>query len=307
MQGGGQGNLLMLNRFWNNRIVMVVFFMTPASFFLLYFLAYPLGKSVWFSLTDATLGGSGHWVGLSNYFDLFQNPIVRLVIFNTVFYTVVATSLKFVFGMSLALLLNHRGIPFLRFVRSVILLPWIVPTALSALVFWWLYDPQFSVISWTLVHLGLTDHYIDFLGQVWNARFSVIAMNVWRGVPFIAIMLLAGLQTVPPNLYEAAAIDGVNAWQRFRHITLPLLRPFIAVVMAFDVMMTFTDFQLVWVLTRGGPRNATHLMTTLTYVLGINGGQLGLASALAILMVPFLMAIILVAYFWVGSPRWQRV
>lgn len=297
----------MLYRFWNNRIVMVVFFLTPASFLLLYFLAYPLGKSVWLSFTDATLGGTGRWVGFSNYLELFRNPIVRLVIFNTIFYTVIATALKFVLGMSLALLLNKRGIPFLRFVRSVILLPWIVPTALSALMFWWLFDSQYSVISWTLVHLGLIDHYINFLGEPWNARFSVIAMNVWRGVPFVAIMLLAGLQTVSPDLYEAAEIDGASAWHKFRHITLPMMRPFIAVVMAFSVMMTFVDFQLIWVLTRGGPLNATHVMTTLTYVLGVNGGQLGLASALAILMVPFLMTFMLIAYFWIGSPRWQRV
>jgi len=146
-----------------------------------------------------------------------------------------------------------------------VLLPWIVPTALSAIAFWWIYDAQFSIISWTLVKLGIIDTYINFLGEPWLARFSTICANIWRGVPFVAITLLAGLQTISPSLYEAAAMDGATQWQQFRHVTLSLLTPIIAVVMTFSVLFTFTDFQLIYVLTRGGPLNATHLMATLTF------------------------------------------
>jgi ABC-type sugar transport system permease subunit len=132
-----------------------------------------------------------------------------------------------------------------------------VPTALSALAFWWIYDAQFSIISWSLFKLGLIDAYIDFLGEPWLARLSVIAANIWRGIPFVAICLLAGLQTISPSLYEAAALDGATPWQRFRFVTLPLLTPIIAVVMTFSVLFTFTDFQLIYVITRGGPLNST--------------------------------------------------
>ena len=149
--------------------------------------------------------------------------------------------------------------------RAVVLIPFIVPTVLSAIAFWWIYDSQFSIVSWSLRKLGLISTNIDFLGDVWNARWSVIFANIWRGVPFVAITLLAGLQTVSPSLYEAATIDGASRWQMFRHITYPLLTPIIAVVMTFSVLFTFTDFQLIWVLTRGGPVNATQLMATLSY------------------------------------------
>ena len=216
-----------------------------------------------------------------------------------------ASVLKFVLGLWLAILLNER-LPFKTFFRSVILLPYIVPTALSAIAFWWLYDAQFSIISWVLVKAGWIDNYIDFLGDPWNARFSVLAANVWRGVPFVAITLLAGLQTISPSLYEAAAIDGATAWQRFRHITMPLLTPMIAVVMTFSVLFTFTDFQLIYVLTRGGPLNATHLMATLSFQRAISGGALGEGAAIAISMVPFLLAAILFSYFGLQRRAWQQ-
>ena len=163
-----------------------------------------------------------------------------------------ASVIKFGLGLWLALLLN-RNIRFKTFFRAVILLPYIVPTALSAIAFWWIYDAQFSIISWMLVKMGLIDKYIDFLGEPWNARFAVIAANVWRGVPFVAITLLAGLQTISPSYYEASAIDGATRWQQFRHVTLPLLTPIIAVVMTFSVLFTFTDFQLIYVITARRP------------------------------------------------------
>jgi multiple sugar transport system permease protein len=269
------------------------------------FLTYPLGLGIWLGFTDTKVGREGMFVGLENYEFLWDDAVTRLALFNTLFYTFVASVLKFVLGLWLAILLNER-LPFKTFFRSVILLPYIVPTALSAIAFWWLYDAQFSIISWVLVKAGWIDNYIDFLGDPWNARLSVLAANVWRGVPFVAITLLAGLQTISPSLYEAAAIDGATAWQRFRHITMPLLTPMIAVVMTFSVLFTFTDFQLIYVLTRGGPLNATHLMATLSFQRAISGGALGEGAAIAISMVPFLLAAILFSYFGLQRRAWQQ-
>src|SRR5262249_20718743 len=154
----------------------------------------------------------------------------------------------------------------------------------------WLYDSQFSIISWSLRQMGLISGNIDFLGSVWNARWSVIFANIWRGVPFIAITLLAGLQTVSPSLYAAAIIDGATAGHRFCYITYPLLPPIIRVVMTFSVLFPFTDFQLIWVLTRGAPVNAPHLMATLGSQRAILGGSLGEGAAIATAMIPFLLA-----------------
>jgi len=295
----------MLSRLQNSRNGLGLLFMLPATLLLIVFLTYPLGLGIWLGFTDTKVGREGVFIGLENYDYLWEDAVTRLALFNTLFYTFVASVLKFFLGLWLAILLNER-LPFKTFFRSIILLPYIVPTALSAIAFWWLYDAQFSIISWVLVKAGWIDNYIDFLGDPWNARFSVLAANVWRGVPFVAITLLAGLQTISPSLYEAAAIDGATAWQRFRHITLPLLTPMIAVVMTFSVLFTFTDFQLIYVITRGGPLNATHLMATLSFQRAISGGALGEGAAIAIAMVPFLLAAILFSYFGLQRRAWQQ-
>ena len=294
-----------LSRLLNNRNVLGLLFMLPAAALLLVFLTYPLGLGTWLGFTDAKVGRAGQWVGLDNFDYLMGDQVARLALFNTLFYTVVASIVKFALGLWLALLLN-KNIPLKSFFRAVVLLPFIVPTALSAIAFWWIYDAQFSVLSWALVKMGLIDRYIDFLGDPWLARLSTIAANVWRGVPFVAICLLAGLQTISPSLYEAAALDGATAWQRFRHVTLPLLTPIIAVVMTFSVLFTFTDFQLIYVLTRGGPLNSTHLMATLSFQRAISGGSLGEGAALATAMVPFLLAAILFSYFGLQRRAWQQ-
>src|SRR6478735_8476631 len=277
-----------LERLQNNRNALGLLFMLPAAILLLLFLTYPLGLGFRLGFTDAKVGRAGEWIGLENYEFLWGDAVTRLALFNTLFYTIVASVIKFALGLWLALLLN-LNIRFKTFFRTVILLPYIVPTALSAIAFWWIYDSQFSIVSWMLVKMGLIDHYIDL-----------------RGVPFVAITLLAGLQTISPSLYEAGAIDGATGWQRFRYITLPLLTPIIAVVMTFSVLFTFTDFQLIYVLTRGGPLNATHLMATLSFQRAIPGGALGEGAAIAIAMVPFLLASILFSYFGLQRRKWQH-
>ncbi len=294
-----------LERFQNNRNALGWAFMMPAAVLLLLFLTYPLGLGTWLGFTDAKIGRAGEWIGLENFSFLMGDSVTRLALFNTLFYTVVASILKFVLGLWLAILLN-KNLPFKSFFRAVVLLPWIVPTALSAIAFWWIYDSQFSVISWVLMKLGWIDAYIDFLGDPWNARLSTIVANVWRGIPFVAISLLAGLQTISPSYYEASALDGATPWQQFRHVTMPLLSPIIAVVMTFSVLFTFTDFQLIYVLTRGGPLNATHLMATLTFQRAISGGALAEGAAIATLMVPFLLAAIMFSYFGLQRRAWQQ-
>ena len=294
-----------LRHLQNSRNLLGLAFMLPAAVLLLLFLTYPLGLGVWLGFTDTKIGRAGEWIGLGNYVYLWGDSVTRLVLFNTIFYTAVASVIKFALGLWLAILLNEH-IPFKTFFRTVILLPYIVPTALSAIAFWWIYDAQFSIVSWVLTRMGLIHGYIDFLGDPWNARLSTIAANIWRGVPFVAITLLAGLQTISPALYEAGAIDGATGWQRFRYITLPLLTPIIAVVMTFSVLFTFTDFQLIYVLTRGGPLNATHLMATLSFQRAIPGGALGEGAAIAIAMIPFLLASILFSYFGLQRRAWQQ-
>src|SRR5215218_10959320 len=295
----------MLEKLQNNRNALGLLFMLPAAVLLLLFLTYPLGLGVWLGFTDAKVGRPGEWIGLENYEFLWGDAVTRLALFNTLFYTFVASILKFVLGLWLALLLN-RNIRFKTFFRAVILLPYIVPTALSAIAFWWIYDAQFSIISWALIKLGLINSPINFLGDMNNARATVIFTNVWRGIPFVAITLLAGLQTISPSLHEAATLDGATSWQRFWNITLPMLSPLIAVVMTFSVLFTFTDFQLIYVLTRGGPLNATHLMATLSFQRAIPGGALGEGAAIAIAMVPFLLAAILFSYFGLQRRAWQQ-
>jgi multiple sugar transport system permease protein len=289
----------------NHRAVLSVLFMLPAAAILLLFLTYPLGLGIWMGFTDARVGRPGIFIGLENYFSLFDDDVFWLAVFNTLVYTIVATVAKFGLGIWLALLLNH-SLPFKAFIRAIVLLPYIVPTVLSAIAFWWIYDPQFSIISWSLHRLGLIDTYIDFLGTPWNARWSVIIANVWRGIPFVAICLLAGLQTISPSLYEAAALDGATQWQRFRYVTVPLLMPILAVVLTFSVLFTFTDFQLIYAITRGGPLNSTHLMATLAFQRAIPGGDLGQGAAISTAMVPFLIAATLFSYYGLQRRQWQQ-
>jgi multiple sugar transport system permease protein len=294
-----------LARALDNRHLLGVLFLLPAALLLLVFLTYPLGLGTWLGFTDTKIGRAGQWIGIENFEFLWGDEVTRLALFNTLFYTTVASVIKFGLGLWLALLLN-KHLPFKAFFRAIVLLPFIVPTALSAIAFWWIYDSQFSIISWTLMKLGIIHEYIDFLGEPWHARFSTIAANIWRGVPFVAITLLAGLQTISPSYYEAASLDGATEWQQFRHVTLPLLTPIIAVVMTFSVLFTFTDFQLIYVLTRGGPLNATHLMATLSFQRAIPGGALGEGAAIATAMVPFLLAAIMVSYFGLQRRAWQQ-
>jgi len=294
-----------LGRLLDNKTVLVTLCLAPAVGLLVVFLTYPLGLGLWLAFTDTKIGRAGEYVGLENFESLYHDRIFWLSVTNTLFYTAVATVGKFGLGLWLALLLNHN-VPFKSLIRAIVLVPWIVPTVLSAIAFWWIYDPQFSIISYLLKGMGIIDDNIDFLGTPWHARLSLVAANIWRGIPFVAISLLAGLQTISPSLYEAAMLDGAGSWARFRYVTMPMLMPVLSVVLTFSVLFTFTDFQLVYAITRGGPANATHLMATLAFQRGIPGGQLGEGAAIAVAMIPFLVLATLLSYFGLANRRWQQ-
>jgi multiple sugar transport system permease protein len=262
------------------------------------FIAYPFVKGVMLSMTDTRVGVPGHFVGLQNFENVWQDSIFRVAVWNTCVYTFVATVFKLVLGLWLAVLLNRhfRG---KAITRAFILLPFIIPTVLSTLAWKWMFDPTFSVINWGLFRLGLIHGRINWLGDPNLALISVIIVNIWRGLPFYAITLLAGLQTISPELHEAAAIDGARAWQRFRHVTWPLLLPVTLVVTLFSVIQTFADFQLVYVLTGGGPANATQLFATYAYQIGIGTGLLSQGATISLAVFPVLLLVVIFQLFYI--------
>src|SRR2546429_4519482 len=203
----------------HNRNWLGFWFMLPAMAFLIFFLAYPLGLGVWLSFTDTKIGRVGQYVGSENYEWLWGDTIFWLSLFNTLLYTTVASAIKFGIGLYLALLLNEN-LPFKAMLRALVLIPFIVPTVLSALAFWWIFDSQFSIISWSLKQMGLITQNINFLGDTTWARICVIFANIWRGVPFVAITLLAGLQTVPPSPFETTPPHGAKPRAALSHLTI---------------------------------------------------------------------------------------
>jgi multiple sugar transport system permease protein len=272
--------------------------MLPTVVLLGLFIAYPFVKGIMLSVTDTTVGVPGKFVGLANFEKIWNDDIFRLAVWNTCLYTFVTTVFKLVLGLWLALLLN-RNFKGKAFMRAFILLPFIIPTVLSTFAWKWMFDPTFSVLNYVLWHLGVIHGRINWLGDPTLAMISVIIVNVWRGVPFYAISLLAGLQTISPELHEAAAIDGARAWARFRHVTWPLLLPVTLVIVLFSVIQTFADFQLVYVLTGGGPANATQLFATYAYQLGIGTGLLSQGAAISLAIFPILLLVVIVQLVYI--------
>jgi multiple sugar transport system permease protein len=272
--------------------------LTPTAVLLGLFIAYPFVEGVLLSLSSTRVGQPGEFVGLKNFQKIWNDSIFHTTMWNTFWYTGVTTVFKLALGLWLALLLNRhfRG---KAIIRAFILLPFIIPTVLSTFAWKWMFDPTFSVINWTLFQLGLITTRINWLGDPDLAMTSIIVINVWRGVPFFAITLLAGLQTISPELHEAAAIDGARPWSRFWHVTWPLLMPVTLVVVLFSVIQTFADFQLVYVMTGGGPANATHLFATYAYQLGIGTGLLAEGAAISLAMFPFLFVIVVVQLLYI--------
>ncbi len=271
---------------------LAFFLLMPTIVLLALFIAYPFMKGILLSVTNTRVGVPGEFVGLAIFEKVWNDGIFREAAWNTIYYTAVTTVFKLALGLWLALLLNRhfRG---KAFIRAFILLPFIIPTVLSTFAWKWMFDPTFSVLNWLLREIGVIDQRINWLGDPDLAMGCIIAVNVWRGVPFFAITLLAGLQTISPELHEAAAIDGANARQRFLYVTWPLLLPVTMVVVLFSVIQTFADFQLVYVLTEGGPANATHLFATYAYQIGVRTGLLSEGAAISLAMFPVLFLVVI--------------
>jgi multiple sugar transport system permease protein len=287
-----------VTRLLENERWLAFVLLLPTMVLLGLFIAYPFVKGVELSVTDAKVGVAGNFVGMRNFVVLLNDSIFRVAVWNTIVYTAVTTVFKLALGLWLAILLN-RNFKGKALTRAFILLPFIIPTVLSTFAWKWMFDPTFSVINWTLFRLGLITGRINWLGDPSLALISVIIVNIWRGVPFYAISLLAGLQTINPELQDAAAIDGARPWQRFWYVTWPLLLPVTMVVVLFSVIQTFADFQLVYVLTGGGPANATQLFATYAYQVGVGTGLLSQGAAISLAMFPVLLVVVIVQLLYI--------
>jgi multiple sugar transport system permease protein len=281
----------LLTRCLEHERLLALLLLAPAVLLLTAFIAYPFVMGIWLALSSTSVGNPGHFVGVKNLVKAWNDSIFRVALGNTLFYTFWANSFKLALGMWLALLLNRhfRG---KRLVRASMLLPFIVPTVLSTIAWRWMFDPTSSVLNWLLYRTGFISVRLPFLSDTTWALWCAIVVNTWRGMPFFAITLLAGLQTISPDLHEAASLDGANAWKRFWHVTWPLLKPVTVVVVVFSIIQTFSDFQLVYVLTGGGPANSTHLVATYAYQLGIGAGLLGEAAGMSLFMFPVLFMVV---------------
>jgi multiple sugar transport system permease protein len=248
-------------------------------------------------MTDRTIGNPGKFIGLTNIQLLLRDSIYLQAVHNTLIYTAGATVLKVVVGFALALLINER-FRLRQVVRSAVLLPWIVPAALGTLAWLWIFAPSFSVLNWILIHAGIVKTGLPWLVDGNLALFSVTLVNAWRGIPFFAITLLAGLQTISQELYEASAIDGAGKLGRFWFVTLPLMRPILLITLVLSIIWTFSDFQTVYALTGGGPLNSTHLLATLSYQVGIASGRLGEGAAISLTMLPVLLVLVCVQIYY---------
>lgn len=266
---------------------------SPAMTLLLILVAYPFFIALYFSVSNTMVGIPGSFVGLRNFINLLDNDIFLQTLQNSFVFTGVSVFFKTVLGLTLALLLNQK-LHLKRFIRGAVLLPFVIPTALSTLGWWWMFDSLYSVVNWTLYHLGLiqSPSELNWLGTAHLAMGAVIIVNVWRGLPFFAISILAGLVAIPQELYEAAETDGAGKVSKFFYITLPLLRPVLVIVVLFSTIFTLSDFNIVYVLTRGGPVNSTHLFATLANQVGLVSGNIGEGAAISLFLFPILVIIV---------------
>jgi multiple sugar transport system permease protein len=269
-------------------------FVTPALLLILLLVAYPFAMALYFALSNAQIGRPSHFIGIRNFVGLWQSDSFRQTFQNAFVFTGIAVGFKVVLGVTLALLLNET-LWFKRLLRGAVLLPWVIPTALSTLGWWWMFNSLYSVVNWTGINAGIMDAPgPNWLGQRYYAMAAVVVVNIWRGLPFFAITILAGLVSIPKELYEAAEADGAGPAARFWNITLPLLKPVLAVVVLFSTIFTFSDFNIVYVLTHGGPINSTHLFATLSRQIGLESGQIGQGAAISLYLFPVLVFVVFV-------------
>lgn len=266
----------------------------PTVLILLLLVAYPLLLSLWLALTDTEIArtASGNFVGLKNINTILERTIfVNRVLPNTLIYTFGSVAPKLGLGLLLAVILN-RPWPFRNLLRGLVLLPWIVPTSLSIVVWVWMFEPTFSILNYLLEQLGVMGAPFSWLGKPDLAMLSVMTVNIWRGTPFFGVTLLAALQSVPEDLHEAAEIDGASRWQRFWNVDVPWIRPVIVVTTLFSLIQTFADLQIIWILTRGGPFNTTHVLATYSYQQAIQSSKIGEGAAISLFLFPALLVVV---------------
>lgn len=291
-----------LRRIFGNDAQLGYLFVLPLLIFVLGMLAYPFFSALYLSLTKKLLGQPAEFIGFANYAELLtQDPRFRKVAVNSIVYTVCAVAAKLVIGMVMALVLNE-DVKWRGFWRGLFLVPWAMPTVVTALTWRWIFDGTFGVLNYILKTLNIIQSPIPWLADPTFAMLAVILANTWRGFPFFGISLLAGLQAIPKELYEAAEVDGATVMQRFRFITIPGLFPIIIVTTMLSTIWTFNDFALPFIITRTGPNDATNIFGTYTYQLGFVGSRLGYAISATAIMMPFLFLLIL----FLAPMMWRR-
>jgi multiple sugar transport system permease protein len=264
----------------------------PAALLMVILVGVPFVRALWLSFHRKLLGADdAPWIGAQNYSALLADATFWQAVKNTFIFTSGSIGCKLVLGITIALVLNE-ALPLRGLWRSIVMLPYAMPTLVSVLVWKWMYNDVAGVLNYLASQAKLTDHPILWLGDPNVALPAVIAVNVWRGFPFFVITILAGLQTVPQELYDAAKVDGAGVWARFRQVTVPGILPVVAVTTLFSSILTFNDFSIIWILTQGGPGNATQVLSTLTYKISIPGLELGKGVAVSVLMLPILVGLI---------------
>lgn len=272
-----------LKKLGRRRATTALLLCAPLILLIISLKIYPTFYAVFLSLLDRKMN---EFVGLDNYIFLLSRPSFQLVIFQSCLFALTAVLLKALIGFILAHLMHNIRGRNQRIWRGLLLVPWVIPLSLSTLTWWWLFDPSYSALNWTLEWLGFDP--IPFLGTTWNARIAVIAVNTWFGAPFFMIMYLAALKSVPEQLYEAAAIDGASAWQKLIYITLPMMRNIILITVLYSLIVTFADFDIVRILTNGGPQDSTHLFATYAFTVGIQSGNIPRGASVSLFMLPVL-------------------
>ncbi|MBM4416988.1 MAG: sugar ABC transporter permease [Chloroflexi bacterium] len=265
----------------------------PAFFFVLGLIVYPAAWGIYFAFTDKVVGRPEEFVGIKNFLWVLGWPDFGLMIVNTLVLTVAGVFIKAIVGMTMALALNEE-FPLRTIVRGIMFLPWTVPSFVAGLIWKWLFDDQNGLFNWGLAALGLISQPIPWLGMAATAMPAVIIVVVWKGFPFFGIAYLAGLQAIPSEQYEAAQVDGANALQRFRYITIPGLQHVILITVMLSTIWTANTFDLVYLMTGGGPSNATEVFTLLTFQLGIQNGRIGDAATIPLMFLPFFAGLIVI-------------
>ncbi|MBW6398403.1 sugar ABC transporter permease [Roseomonas sp. HJA6] len=286
----GNGRANSLQRFARRRSTIAFFMTLPLLVVIVGLVAYPAGYGIYLSTLNRRMTSfmEGDWLptGLGNFEILFGSDTFWMVVWQSCIFAISAVLLKALIGFWLAHMLHHIPTKGQRKWRGMLLIPWVIPPALSTLGWWWMFDPSYSAINWVLNVFAVPA--VPWLGEPWWARASVIIVNVWYGAPFFMIMYLAALKSVPDQLYEAAAIDGATGWQKLRYVTLPMMANIISITVLFSLIVTFANYDIVRVLTNGGPRDLTHVFASYAFQVGILSSNIPRGAAVSLFMFPIL-------------------